>query len=239
MRTVLAILTVALLLTVAPMGQVVANSGGKFNSSGGCGCHGYNAVTAQLNGVPTDYTPGSTYAITVGMGTSPTTGGFSLAVTQGQFSNPDANTRLNSNAKQATHDYSYGTTSWSFDWTAPSTGSGTVDVEIAVNTVNGNSAASGDAWTTSSITIPRRRARPTPAPTAANVYISDAPGPATAITKAYYDATLYANYDYSDQEGDSESGTEIRWLKGGISQAQYDDQPTLLRAHSPSATCGQ
>ena len=83
MRTALAILTVTLLLTVAPMGQVVANSGGKFNSSGGCGCHGYNVVTAQLNGVPTDYTAGSTYALSVGMGTSPTTGGFSLSVTKG------------------------------------------------------------------------------------------------------------------------------------------------------------
>ena len=132
--------------------------------------------------------------------------------------------KVDSSGLSATHTTS-SYRSWSFDWTAPSTGSGTVDVEIAVNTVNGNSAASGDAWTTSSITIPEPGLSNT-APTAANVYISDAPGPATAITKAYYDATLYANYDYSDQEGDSESGTEIRWLKGGISQAQYDDQPT-------------
>ena len=205
MRTALAILTVALLLTVAPVGQVVANSGGKFNSSGGCGCHGYNAVTAQLNGVPTDYTPGSTYAISVGMGTSPTTGGFSLAVTQGQFSNPDANTRLNSNAKQATHDYSYGTTSWSFDWTAPSAGTGSVRFDLAVLSANGNGGTSGDTYGTTSVT--------------ANEAVSNVPPAATNLVLSPAAPTttddLTASYAYSDDDGDAESGTTVAWFRTG------------------------
>ena len=211
MRTALTILTVALLLTVAPMGQVVANSGGKFNSSGGCGCHGYSSVTAQLNGVPTDYTPGSTYAITVGMGTSPTTGGFSLAVTQGQFSNPDANTRINSNAKQATHDYSYGTTSWSFDWTAPSAGTGSVRFDLAVLSANGNGGTSGDTYGTTSVTA--NEVVSNVPPTVSNLAIS----PAAPTTTS----DLTASYAYSDDDGDAESGTTVAWFRDGAVQSTF------------------
>jgi hypothetical protein len=211
MRTALAMLTVALLLTVAPMGQVVANSGGKFNSSGGCGCHGYSSVTAQLNGVPTDYTPGSTYAISVGMGTSPTTGGFNLAVTQGQFSNPDANTRLNSNAKQATHDYSYGTTSWSFDWTAPSAGTGSVRFDLAVLSANGNGGNSGDTYGTTSVTA-NEAVSNTP-PTVNNLAIAPiAPSTTDDLT---------ASYTFSDDDGDAESGTTVAWFRDGAIQSTF------------------
>ena len=212
MRTAVAILMVSMLLTMAPMGQVVANSGGKFNSSGGCGCHGYNAVTAQLNGVPTDYTAGSTYALTVGMGTSPTTGGFSLSVTKGQLSNPDANTRISSNAKQATHDYSYGTTTWSFDWTAPSAGSGSVRFDVAVLSANGNGGTSGDTYGTTSVT--------------ANEAVSNIPPTIDnlAITPAAPTTTndLTASYAYSDDDGDAESGTSIAWFRDGAVQTAHN-----------------
>ena len=212
MRTAMAILMVSILLTVAPMGQVVANSGGKFNSSGGCGCHGYNVVTAQLNGVPTDYTAGSTYALTVGMGTSPTTGGFSLSVTKGQLSNPDANTRINSNAKQATHDYSYGTTTWSFDWTAPSAGSGSVRFDVAVLSANGNGGTSGDTYGTSSVTS--NEAVSNIPPTVDNLAIT----PAAPTTSS----DLTASYAYSDDDGDAESGTTIAWFRDGAAQTAYN-----------------
>ena len=119
MRTALAILLAAMLLAMAPVNQVVAKDNGMFNNSSGCGCHGYNVVSAQLSGVPSEYTAGTTYTLTVGMGTSPNTGGFNLEVSKGQLSNPDANSKINGNARQATHDYAPGTTSWSFDWTAP------------------------------------------------------------------------------------------------------------------------
>ena len=47
---------VLFLLLLLPLGQVNANSGGRFNSANGCGCHGgAGGVTAQLNGLPTAY----------------------------------------------------------------------------------------------------------------------------------------------------------------------------------------
>lgn len=211
MRTAMAILVVTLLLTVAPMGQVVANSGGKFNSSGGCGCHGSSSATAQLNGVPTDYTAGTTYALTVGMVTSPTTGGFSLAVTKGQLSNPDANTKINSNGKQATHDFSYGTTSWSFDWTAPSAGSGSARFDLAILSANGNGGTSGDTYGTTSVTA-NEAVSNTP-PTVSNLAISPL-APTTA-------EDLTAAYTFSDDDGDPESGTTVAWFRNGAAQGAH------------------
>ena len=70
-------LGVLFLLLLVPLGQVNANSGGRFNSSGGRGCHGgAGGVTAQLTGLPAAYEALTTYTLTVGMSTSPGTGGF-------------------------------------------------------------------------------------------------------------------------------------------------------------------
>ena len=211
MRTAVAILLTAMLLTVAPVGQVVANSNGKFNSSGGCGCHGYNTVTAQLSGVPTEYTAGTTYTLTVGMGTSPTTGGFNLAVTKGQLSNPDANSKINSNGKQATQDYSYGTTSWSFDWAAPNAGSGSARFDLAVLSANGNGGTGGDTYGTTSVTS--NEAVSNIAPTVTNLAIT----PSTATTTD----DLTAAYTFTDDDGDTESGTTVAWFRDGTVQGAH------------------
>ena len=104
-------LGVLFLLLLVPLGQVNANSGGRFNSSNGCGCHGgAGGVTAQLTGLPTAYEALTTYTLTVGMSTSPSTGGFNLDVNRGTLSNGDANTQVASNGRQATHDFAPGTT---------------------------------------------------------------------------------------------------------------------------------
>ena len=132
-------LAVLFLLLLLPLGQVNANSGGKFNSSNGCGCHGgMGGVTAQLTGVPTDYEALTTYTLTVGMSTSPNIAGFNLDVNRGTLTNGHANTQVSANNRQATHGYSPGTTSWTMDWTAPSSGSGSVFFKLAVLAGNGN-----------------------------------------------------------------------------------------------------
>ncbi len=209
MRRAVAILLVATLLAMAPLNQVVAKDNGMFNSSGGCGCHGYNVVTAQLSGVPNEYTASTTYTLTVGMSTSPNTGGFNLEVNKGQLSNPDTNSKINGNARQATHDYAPGTTSWTFDWTAPSAGSGSVRFDLAVLSGNGNGGTSGDTY--GATTITSNEAVSNVAPTVNNVLIAP-----TAPTTS---DDMTASYTYSDDDGDTESGTTVAWFRDGAPQA--------------------
>ena len=53
------------LLLLVPLGQVNANSGGRFNSSNGCGCHGGSGgVTPVLSGLPSTYAALTTYSLT-------------------------------------------------------------------------------------------------------------------------------------------------------------------------------
>ena len=44
---------------------------------------------------------------------------------------------------------------------------------------------------------------------------------------AYTTDSLIANYEYSDKDGDSESGTEIRWYKNGNLQTDKNDQTVI------------
>ncbi|MHA2405097.1 MAG: LamG domain-containing protein, partial [Candidatus Kariarchaeaceae archaeon] len=39
----------------------------------------------------------------------------------------------------------------------------------------------------------------------------------------YSNSTLYLDYDFYDQDSDSEGGTEIRWYKNGVLQSSYND----------------
>jgi hypothetical protein len=209
MRTAVAILLVATLLAMAPLNQVVAKDNGMYNSSGGCGCHGYNVVNAQLSGVPNEYTGATVYTLTVGMSTSPNTGGFNLEVNKGQLSNPDANSKINGNARQATHDYAPGTTSWTFDWTAPTAGSGSVRFDLAVLSGNGNGGTSGDTYGTTTLTS--NEAVSNVAPTVNNVLIAPT-APSTSDD-------LTVTYTFSDDDDDAESGTTVAWFRDGAPQA--------------------
>ena len=76
-------------------------------------------------------------------GVSGTQGGFSLTVSSGTLSNAGANAKIQ--GSNATHSNS-NSRSWTLDWTAPSSGTGSVSVGLAVNSVNGNSAKTGDQY---------------------------------------------------------------------------------------------
>ena len=131
---------------------VEANSGGKYNSSNSCSCHGgsSSSITPTHSGFPTDYTPGQNYLVTIGMAQSASNAGFSFTVDLGTLSNPGPNTKVSGLSATHTND---GGTSWSFEWTAPSSGSGQVSLQVAVNKVNNNGAVSGDSWASLSWTI--------------------------------------------------------------------------------------
>ena len=204
-----ALLAIVFLLALAPFGQVVARDNGMWNSSGGCGCHGGTGVTAQLTGLPSAYVASTTYTLTVSMSTTPNTGGFNLEVNRGALSNPDANTQVSGNGFQATHGYSPGTASWSMDWTAPASGSGTVQFDLAVLSANGNGRTSGDSYGTYSTSL-LEDVPSNVAPTVADVLV--------APTNPYTADDLSVTYTFSDDDGDVESGTTVAWYLNGVHQ---------------------
>ena len=229
-RTLAIVITAFMVLTLPSM---ESSSSGIHNQAGsGCSCH-YSGGSPTLNeNFPSTYTAGQTYNIQISVsgGVSGSNGGFNVVVDKGTLSLPGAtimSVKIDSSGQSATHTTS-SYRSWSFDWTAPTSGSGSTSVDIAVLTANGNGATSSDAWTSSSITIPE--AGPSNnAPTVSNVYVTDETNSPT-ITQVYYDADLFAMYDYDDLDGDAESGTQIRWVVNGFASNVHDDQ--LLIDHS-------
>ena len=150
---------------------VEANSGGKYNSSNSCGsCHGSSSssVTPTYSGFPTEYNPSQTYLVTIGMTQSASNAGFSFTVSDGSLSNPGPNTQVIT--KSATHTNS-GATSWSFEWTAPPSGTGQVSLQVAVNLVDGGGTAGNDDWASISWTI--NEDVPTPTDTDGDGIIDD------------------------------------------------------------------
>ncbi len=181
---------------------------GKYNTVSGqaCSqCHYATSATPSLTGTPTQYSPSQTYSLTMSVNGGPTgsEGGFSLNVDKGSFSNAGTSAKINSgNNKQATHSNS-NARSWTLDWTAPSSGSGTVTFSYAALAANGNGQNTGDAYGTGSKQVSESVSNT--APSVSNTQIS----PSTAYTSD----TLQLSYTYSDNDGDAESGTEIRWYK--------------------------
>ena len=126
------LLASVLLILLAAAPSIEGSSSGKQNQANGCSCHsnGANGITANHN-FPTTYTPGMVYSITIDAtgGTQAFVGGFSLQVDKGSFSN--AGTLVQFAGLSATHTGS-GALSWTMDWTAPSSGSGSVNMALAV-----------------------------------------------------------------------------------------------------------
>ncbi len=210
-RAILVIFTFLVMISVP---AVEGNASGKSNSSNGCGCHSSQASPYFTHNYPSDYTPGQTYSITIAVtsgGVSGTKGGFSATMNAGTFSNAGANTKIVSNSP--THSNS-NARSWTFDWTAPSAGTGTISGGIAVNTVNGDGGTYGDGWSTTTVYI-AEAASPNSPPSASNVAIS--PNPTAGVG-----VDLVAQYTYSDPDGDPETGTEIRWHHNGSLEIGYD-----------------
>jgi len=163
-------LLILLLLVFAIPQEAFAYSSGKTDSSStGCGggsCHGgANTVTPSLTGQPSSgYTPETVYSLTIGGsgGTSGTKGGFNLDATQGTLSNAGTNAQVATNG-EATHS-NFNSRSWTIDWTAPSSGSGDMTFNLAVNFVDGTGTTSGDSWGIASWTISETTSSPPSSP---------------------------------------------------------------------------
>ena len=211
MRT-LGLFAILCLAMAAPMTD--AYSGGVYGQGTGCGggyCHGSGTQTATLSmsGQPTAYAAGSTYTLTVSVtgGASSANGGFALDIDKGSLSSPGTGVKINTAADSATHtNYNY--RSWSVDWTAPSTGSGVVSIDVAANAVDGTGTKSNDVWDTATYQILEGSGPANNAPTLSNLLLS----PTTASTTD----TLTLSYTFDDVDGDTETGSTIQWFKNSV-----------------------
>ena len=199
--------------------MAIANSGGKFNSSNGCSCHGGSAASpTPTHNFPATYSPSQTYSLNIGMngGVSGSKGGFNLDVSGGTLSTGIGimNTQVNSAGDQATHqfpDYR----SWSLEWTSPASGSGSVSFSLAVMAANGNGNNAGDGWATLSFQSIEDSGSTNSPPDASSVrYVPSSPTKETGLGVAY---------TYYDSDGDFEQGTSIHWFRDGLRVTQIDD----------------
>ena len=212
-------------ITMVMLSPIIeANSNGKHYSSGGCGCHSSGSSVTISENFPSSYTAGQTYSIqlSVSSSVSGTYGGFNVEVDKGTFATGGSSS-VKVNGKSITHSNAVNR-AWSFDWTAPSAGSGMVNVDIAGMTANGAYGNNGDAWSTMSLTITETVVVTNNPPSVSNVQIT--PSMATSLD----DLTLA--YTYSDQDGDLEGGTSIHWFKNGGHQTQFNDQLTISKTHT-------
>ncbi|MHA2167566.1 MAG: DUF2341 domain-containing protein, partial [Candidatus Hodarchaeales archaeon] len=109
--------------------------------------------------------------------------------------------------------------------------SGSIKFVISVNDSAGNSFTSGEHQ--GYVPIVNHF------PIAENLTMSRDSG--LVLLPIYSNCTLYLDYDFYDQDDDSEGGTEIRWYKNGILQTAYNDlkeipDSALVKSDSWNAT---
>ena len=226
MRRHLAVFLVVLFL-ISTAQTVQSNSSGKTgSSSSGCSCHGASSsMSVSLSGLPSSgYSGNTAYSLSWDGGPHiPGSGGFNIIATttsgQGYMGTWSS---LGSNVKQVgselTHD---GTSSrsWSAVWTSPSSGSGTVVFNLAVLYGNGNGNNNGDNWDTGSWNLQEISGSTNNPPNATNVhYVPSNPTKETG---------LGVEYDFNDEDGNSEQGTTIRWFRDGLQIAQINDMKNV------------
>ena len=154
MNKVILFLTI-ILFALLQVPEIEGNSSGMHNSgSSGCSCHaGASGAISPTHNFPAEYDSSTTsYSITVGFsgGNGGSGGGFSLQISAGTLSNPGSNMQISGSS--ATHSGSAGT-SWTFQWSPPTSGSGDVTVNLAILNANGNGGNSGDVWSKTTFTI--------------------------------------------------------------------------------------
>ena len=193
-------------LLFSPLTQ--SRDDGIFNSASGCSCHNpAGSLTPTLDGYPSEYTPGSTYTINISsLNPIYSTGGFSLQVNKGELTNPGTMVDISSNKLSATHN-DFQRNSWQVDWTAPSAGSGSVTLSVAVVNADGLGTNKNDVKGTLSVQITEFVNSNTP-PSVSDVQISPS-NPSTTDD-------LSVSYTFDDDDGDAESGTVIQWFKNGV-----------------------
>ena len=123
-------------------------------SETGCSCHGEQAegTSVSVQGIPSTYTPGDTYRLTVSISGGPDaadqghTGGFNLKASEGLFSPVDTSTHVLTPG-EITHEHSGANQrSWTVEWMAPLNDNEVV-FTVAGNAVDGDhQPTDGDDW---------------------------------------------------------------------------------------------
>ena len=147
----------------------LTSSSGGINgvSVSGCSCHGAisSNTFVSITGLPSGgYTNGAVYSITVSVTNNSITplgvglrDGFDLTASSGAFT-AITGTALNG-ALEIRHNTPKvpvsGTASWTFNWTAPVSGSANVNFFVSGNATNGSGNTSGDQWNQASMAIPK------------------------------------------------------------------------------------
>ncbi|MBT3971575.1 MAG: hypothetical protein HOE92_05090 [Euryarchaeota archaeon] len=217
MRRTLLVVAILLLMATIPA-SIEGKKTGKFGSGTGCSCHYAGGVQFTFTGVPNSYNPGASYTLNIAMtSTSYNHGGFSLDADIGVFSNPSTYAKVNSTGDSATHS-SNGGTSWTVDWTAPQSGSGTATFDLMVIGANNNNANTGDGKGGTSVQSTESTQANQP-PSVSSLSL----GPVNPATTD----TLTLSYSYSDAENDAESGTQIRWYRDGALISSLNDQSSV------------
>ncbi len=220
---------------------------------GNCtGCHG-GAVnsgpatrTLVFNGNPnlTSYVPGQTYTAVLtinqtGIGT------FGFQMISRNASNANVGTFIvtNVNETQVSNGYfehtsggitasTTGTKSWSFSWTAPASGTGTVSFYVATNAANGNGGTSGDAIYTNVFTLTEAAAAPSVNAATVTQSAVCRGGSITVnfTTSANFNAGNTFSVQLSDQNGSFANPTTI----GSLSATA----PAAITAQTPAGAVG-
>ena len=223
MNTPARLITVAmmvLLMTAVP--AIEGNSSGKHSQAGqGCTCHSSTGTVTVGHNFPSTYMAGAPYSITVSVqgGIGGSSGGFNIIIDKGQLVGPGAGVQINGAQDSATHS-SGNQVSWSFDWMAPISGSGTTTATIAVMETDANGFNNGDTWATLQVQIPEG-APPNDPPVASNALVAPSPD-------AYTNESLTLTYDYTDNENDPESSqTVIHWYVDGTHNTAHNGKTTI------------
>ena len=119
-------------------------------------------VTLTHNIPPEGYTPGATYQLTLSVSSSANKHGFQLTAEdvnrqrQGTFQSTGNYTQTVGN-NQYIENTSNGTsrTSWTFNWTAPTTNNGEITFYASVNATNGDNNTTGDTPVTFQQAVPQ------------------------------------------------------------------------------------
>lgn len=145
------------------------------NTCGQSGCHNFNPIANGplwnnilfTSNIPTSgYVPGNTYNLTLAY-THPNHGTFGFqavmldqnAIMSGSFTSGSGSATQTTGGGRTYINHTTGGTSgtgarsWSFTWTAPSTGMGTLTFYTAINSANGDNSNSGDTILTKAFTI--------------------------------------------------------------------------------------
>lgn len=222
-KSILLFTTIAGLLYVSLSSyQGGASIAGHAKAKDGCsgaGCHGAasTAVTSSIvvkekssGTVVTEYEAGVDYEVTVtGMHATATKYGYMARILDassmqaGSFANASAGSKVqlvSGGVSVVEHsspiNASSGMFTATFDWTAPTAGTGAVTIELAVNATNGNGTAdAGDVFSTSSAVVTEKN---TSVGTIANgVDIKTYPNPAQNVLNIDLKNAVNGNYHLS------------------------------------------